>query len=147
MASALAAGIALSACQTADLSFGPVGGETKRLYGYSEIEQSPGTYVLKVVHPHAAVIEAHWDRRAGELCEGRPFTKTIFNAAHPTQLYDHYGGRPSGVLRLEGFLECAAEAGIPEGTGATEDDPSPELPEREPEPGKARDTSASFPEL
>jgi len=128
VASALAAGIALSACQTADLSFGPAGGETRRLYGYSEIEQSPGSYVLKVVHPQAAVIEAHWDRRAGELCEGRPFTKTIFNAAHPTQLYDHYGGRPSGVLRLEGFLECAAEAGSED---AGEDDPSTEPPEPE----------------
>ena len=78
-------------------------------YGYKDHKRDDGSYVLLVVYPAAnyaaALAYKYWDKRAGELCQGRAFHKNIFRADRPTVHYSNYGGMP-GSFELEGYLTC-----------------------------------------
>jgi len=103
--------LGLVACASIDTSYGSLGGEEKRAYGYSEVQKEDGSYILTVKFPAASdgqsTIQDFWDKRAEELCDSEDYTKNIYATNHPTVLYDTYGGRPSGVLQMTGFLSCS----------------------------------------
>jgi hypothetical protein len=95
----------LAACVAMD--YGPMNNE--RPYGYSETKRPDGSYIVRVVHPDAALALKFWDQRAAELCGSTQYVKNIYSATRPTVHYSYYGGMP-GVPSLEGMLTCSTPA-------------------------------------
>lgn len=106
------AGLTLSGCISAP-TYGPMVGEHRVGWGYSETANVDGGYTIRVALP--AILDpqlafAWWDRRAEELCGGVPARKNIHTAIRPTEYYDRYGARP-GDYQLEGYAWCAVPTG------------------------------------
>ena len=100
--------LALDGCRT--IEYGPIDGDPPARFAYAEKSSEPGRYVLTLVGQPAASMadmQSFWDRRAGELCAGPDFTKTMYRAERATVLYGYYGGAPGSPV-LEGFLDCKA---------------------------------------
>lgn len=81
-------------------------------YGYADTANPDGSRNVRVVLPALGttpdIAFAYWNRRAAEICENRPFTKTIQAAVRPTVVVQGHGGGMPGDFLLEGVVRCEA---------------------------------------
>lgn len=97
----LAAALALTACVS--MTYGETGPDSP--YGYKDVRQEDGSYILSATHPDPNEAMAFWDRRAEELCGAGRYKKNIYRAIKPTMELYGYGGM-AGASYLEGTLTC-----------------------------------------
>jgi hypothetical protein len=79
-------------------------------YGYADTANADGSRNIRVVLPAGGttpdIAFAYWNRRAAEICEGRPFRKSIQAAIRPTVVIQGHGGGMPGDFMLEGVVHC-----------------------------------------
>ncbi len=102
----------------------------KERFGYKEVLQEDGSYILSVILPGAGPDRnlpfEFWDRRAAELCGEGQYEKNIYKAYRPTQVTQGayvyggvgLGGGAAGAFTVEGKLTCL---------GAPENETPPEV--------------------
>lgn len=118
IAFALVTALVLTGCVSSDLSYGPIGGPERRLYGYSEFRRPEGDFAVTIAYkatPDAlSTLHTYFDRRADELCAGPPLKKSVLlaerlNLIVPDGNYQANEQRGTSVV-LEGVVVCAKAA-------------------------------------
>jgi hypothetical protein len=110
----------LAACITNE--YAPIGTKGSP-YGYTDLRNADGSYMIRVVALHATQAHEYWDRRAAELCGNTSYRKNIYRAEIPVVTTSGYASNPYnpayggsytqdvyGALIMEGYLHCEAEA-------------------------------------